>query len=172
MKQALFIMSMLGFLGFSACDDDPKKTNNINNTSNINNINNATPCQTMCTALMACETITDQELVFGTTAQTCETKCEGNLEPYIKECLLAASDCVGFEECMRCLTFEDVGFCDGACDLLVNDCGGTDLSQCSIDCEMYGSGAAGCFRGAGRTCCEAAVGSGNCADTTGCPTIH
>ncbi len=170
----LLICSLLTLAALVACDDDESSNNanNINNVNNVNNANNQTACQTMCAALMACETITDKETVFGATVDSCVTKCDGTLEPYVKTCLLAATDCTGYEECMRCQTFDDVGFCDGACDLLVTDCGGEDLSQCSIDCEMYGSGAAGCFRGAGRLCWEDAVETGLCADFAGCPTIH
>ena len=181
MKRLFYFLSILGVFTLGACDDDSSKSNNannvnnvnnVNNINNINNVNNGTPCQTMCAALMACETITDKELVFGTSAQTCETKCEGTLEPYIQTCLLAATDCAGYEECMRCQVYADVTYCDDACELLVTDCGGEDLSQCGIDCEMYSSGAAGCFRGAGRMCWEAAVETGLCADFAGCPTIH
>ncbi len=179
MKQTLFLVSILGFLGLSACDDNSSPANNANNVNNINNVlnninntNNQTACQALCTPLMACETLTDKELVFGTSVQTCETKCEGTLEPYIKDCLLSATDCATFEECMACQTFDDIAYCDAACELLVTDCGGEDLSQCGIDCEMYTSGAAGCFRGAGRICWQAAIDTGLCADFAGCPTIH
>jgi len=175
MKHTFYLLSIMGILGLSACDDGSSNTNNANNVNNLNNtnnLNNLTACQALCTPLMACETITDKELVFGTTVQTCETKCEGTLEPYLKDCLLSATDCAELEACMACQTFDDIAYCDGACDLLVTDCGGEDLSQCSIDCEMYTSGAAGCFRGAGRICWQAAIDTGLCADFAGCPTIH
>jgi len=54
----------------------------------------------------------------------------------------------------------------------VNLCGGTDYSQCTIDCQMIGSGALGCFHGAGRICWEQAADAASCDLMAACPTIH
>lgn len=130
-------------------------------------------CQSACELVMSCPDVPDRESLFGTTQQSCETACEGSLEQYLKNCILDAEVCGQVGECTRCLTYADIGYCrDLACDFLVNDCGGSDVNQCYIDCEMYSSGAGGCFRGAGRICWVRAANHDDCAAAAICPTIH
>ena len=132
-------------------------------------------CGTMCALFATCGNVADATELIGTSENECNTSCEGSLAGYARDCLLAATTCGELEGCTACQTWDDIGFCsetDGACDLLVNHCGGSDYSQCTIDCEMYGSGAAGCFHGAGRICWEQAADAQSCELMAACPTIH
>lgn len=193
----LFFAMVLAAAGLLGCGDDDGGQNQ-NGNANQNNqsqpdaaVTDAGPadagpgdagapdgggggdCTSMCTLLLTCPDVPDRDLLFGTSQQACEAACTGTVEPYLRDCMIAATGCGQLGECTRCLTWNDIGFCrDPVCDFLVGECGGSDVSQCYIDCEMYGSGAAGCFRGAGRSCWVQAANAHDCTAATACPTIH
>jgi hypothetical protein len=188
MKKTLLFISLLVVTMVLGCDDDDSSennninnlnnsnnVNNLNNTNNVNNVNNLNnmdTCENMCDSIMACAQVPDMDLVLGETVSDCISKCNNTIDPYMKECLLSGGNCGDWSDCTRCLEMADVTFCDGACDLLVTTCGGENLSQCSIDCEMYVSGAAGCFHGAGEFCWSQVIEDESCQDIALCPTIH
>ncbi len=181
----------------AACDDEDSSnntnnanninntttTNNINNTTttnNVNNVNNTTTtnnvtsygtCPEMCAAIYDCADIPERDSVLGPDAANCETACGGTVTDQMADCLVGASDCDSLAECLRCQTYDDTGFCDDACTLLVDQCQvGDNYGQCTIDCEMVGSGAMGCFYGADRECWEQAAVDQVC--DSGCPQIY
>ena len=89
-------------------------------------------CASMCELALGCADVPDREALLGTSQAQCASRCDGVLEGYLRDCVLAASDCAGLVECTRCQTWDDVGFCrSGACDLLVNSCGGSDYVPAS-----------------------------------------
>ena len=130
-------------------------------------------CSTLCTLALSCADIPELEELLGTTPAECEGSC-GSLDEPLAACLMDAATCGDLAECLRCLTWDDIGFCrDSACTFLTETCAYGEYSQCTIDCEMIASGAAGaCFRGADRHCWERAAAASDCDLAMTCPTIH
>lgn len=130
-------------------------------------------CASLCALALGCADVPDRDALFGLSQAECESRCGGPMEDYVRDCVLAAADCAALTECTRCQTWDDLDFCqEGACGLLVDSCGGSDYDQCTIDCEMIGSGAMGCFRAAGGRCWRDAVTAQSCDLAARCPMIH
>ena len=130
-------------------------------------------CEVMCAQTLICEDVTDRDLIFGTTQEECETRCNGDMPWYMKNCIMHTGTCDGIRECTRYTTVDDDFICARACELIVSDCGlATDTGQCQIDCNMTLSGFAGAFYGAGVLCWEMASEHGDCSIAEQCPAMY
>jgi len=130
-------------------------------------------CESLCSLALGCEDVPSSAGIFGATQAECEERCTQSMEWSMSECTRSASDCAGLVECTRLTTNDDIGVCEAACDLVVNECGFTsDVGQCGIDCSMVLGQFAGDYFGAGLQCWQAAVDEGDCAIAEQCPAMY
>jgi len=126
-------------------------------------------CAELCSVALTCSDAENLNLIFGDDQSACEATCEGDMSSAMKSCAIPATQCSEIEECSRSTSNDDIGICEGICDLAASQCNlTTDADQCNIDCSMLLGGFGDPVYGADLQCWNSAISDQDCNTASEC----